>query len=210
MDETIYPHPGHCRRGRRAGARAAPASCRSSSAAGSPQRVKTAVNENVNARVDWRDVGLSFFRDFPNLTLTLDDLTAVGVGPVPGRHPRRGPPPPGGRSTCPACSATSWAAQPDRRPRRRARPAAALAHRARGRHRQLGHHQEDRRGRAAEAGLEADGDQPPALRDHGRRHRLRQPPGQAQGVGPGLRPVALAATSARRRSRSRPRPTPTP
>ncbi|HEV8456385.1 MAG TPA: hypothetical protein VGQ24_15945, partial [Gemmatimonadales bacterium] len=43
------------------------------------QRVKTAVNQNVNARVDWRDVGLSFFRHFPNLTLTLDDLTAVGV-----------------------------------------------------------------------------------------------------------------------------------
>jgi len=43
------------------------------------QQVKTAVNQNVNARVDWRDVGVSFFRHFPNLTLTLDDLTAVGV-----------------------------------------------------------------------------------------------------------------------------------
>lgn len=43
------------------------------------QGVKTAVNQNVNARVDWRDVGLSFFRHFPDLTLTLDDLTAVGV-----------------------------------------------------------------------------------------------------------------------------------
>ena len=42
-------------------------------------RAKTAVNENVKAKVDWRDVGLSFFRDFPNLTLTLDGLTAVGV-----------------------------------------------------------------------------------------------------------------------------------
>jgi hypothetical protein len=42
-------------------------------------RVKAAVNENLNARVDWRDVGLTFFRDFPNLTLTLDSLTAVGV-----------------------------------------------------------------------------------------------------------------------------------
>ena len=42
-------------------------------------RVKTAVNQNVNARVDWRDVGVSFFRHFPDLTLTLDDLTAVGV-----------------------------------------------------------------------------------------------------------------------------------
>ena len=43
------------------------------------ERVKTAVNQNINARVDWRDLGLSFFRNFPNLTLTLDDLTAVGV-----------------------------------------------------------------------------------------------------------------------------------
>jgi uncharacterized protein involved in outer membrane biogenesis len=42
-------------------------------------RVKIAVNQNVNARVDWRDVGLSFFRHFPDLTLTLDDLTTVGV-----------------------------------------------------------------------------------------------------------------------------------
>src|SRR4051794_9889954 len=43
------------------------------------ERVKTAVNQNVNARVDWSHVGLSFFRHFPNLTLTLDDLTTVGV-----------------------------------------------------------------------------------------------------------------------------------
>jgi AsmA-like protein len=43
------------------------------------ERVKTAVNQNINARVDWSDVGLSFFRHFPNLTLTLDGLTAVGV-----------------------------------------------------------------------------------------------------------------------------------
>ncbi len=47
-------------------------------------RVKTAVNENINARVDWRDAGLSFFRNFPNLTLTLDDLTTVGVGKFQG------------------------------------------------------------------------------------------------------------------------------
>jgi len=43
------------------------------------ERVKTAVNQNLNARVDWRDVGVGFFRHFPDLTLTLDDLTAVGV-----------------------------------------------------------------------------------------------------------------------------------
>ncbi|HMA01636.1 MAG TPA: AsmA-like C-terminal region-containing protein [Gemmatimonadaceae bacterium] len=44
------------------------------------QRAKLEVNRNVNARVDWRDVGLSFFRSFPHLTFTLDDLTAVGTG----------------------------------------------------------------------------------------------------------------------------------
>jgi len=43
------------------------------------ERVKTAVNHNINARVDWRDVGVSFFRHFPSLTLSLDSLTAVGV-----------------------------------------------------------------------------------------------------------------------------------
>jgi Uncharacterized protein involved in outer membrane biogenesis len=47
-------------------------------------RVKTAVNQSVNARVDWRDVGLSFFRHFPDLTLSLDDLTAVGVDKFQG------------------------------------------------------------------------------------------------------------------------------
>src|SRR3989442_12405511 len=43
------------------------------------ERAKTAVNQNLNARVDWRDVGVGFFRHFPDLTLTLDDLTAVGM-----------------------------------------------------------------------------------------------------------------------------------
>ncbi len=47
-------------------------------------RVKTEINQSVEAKVDWRDVGLGFFHDFPNLTLTLDDLTAVGVGRFEG------------------------------------------------------------------------------------------------------------------------------
>src|SRR5678815_2984856 len=41
-------------------------------------RVKTEVNRAVNARVDWRDAGLSLFGDFPNLTLRLDDLSIAG------------------------------------------------------------------------------------------------------------------------------------
>ena len=44
------------------------------------QRAKLGVNQNLDARVDWRDAGLSFFRNFPHLTLTLDDLTTVGTG----------------------------------------------------------------------------------------------------------------------------------
>ena len=42
-------------------------------------RVKTQLNRSLNARVDWSDAGLGFFHDFPNLTLTLDDFTLVGV-----------------------------------------------------------------------------------------------------------------------------------
>src|SRR5687768_11456549 len=47
-------------------------------------RVKTAINESVDARVDWSDVSLGFFRDFPNVTLTLDDLSVVGLKPFAG------------------------------------------------------------------------------------------------------------------------------
>ena len=41
-------------------------------------RVKAEVNRAVEARVDWRDAGLSLFGDFPNLTLRLDDLSIAG------------------------------------------------------------------------------------------------------------------------------------
>jgi AsmA-like C-terminal region/AsmA family len=44
------------------------------------ERAKLEANRTLNARIDWRDVGLSFFRDFPNLTLRLDDFSAVGIG----------------------------------------------------------------------------------------------------------------------------------
>jgi hypothetical protein len=47
-------------------------------------RVKTEVNRSLAARVDWRDASLGFFRNFPNLTLALDDLTSVGVGKFEG------------------------------------------------------------------------------------------------------------------------------
>ncbi len=48
------------------------------------RRVKAEVNRTLAARVDWRNAGLGLFRDFPNLTLRLDDLTAVGVGRFEG------------------------------------------------------------------------------------------------------------------------------
>lgn len=48
------------------------------------QRVQQEVNDNVSARVAWRSVGLSFFRHFPNLSLTLDDLSATGIGRFEG------------------------------------------------------------------------------------------------------------------------------
>lgn len=47
-------------------------------------RVKSAVNQSVNARVDWRAAGLGLIRNFPNATLTLDDLTIAGVGRFQG------------------------------------------------------------------------------------------------------------------------------
>ena len=48
------------------------------------QRVKTEVNRSVNARVEWRDAGLTFFRNFPDLTLRLNDLTVAGIGRFQG------------------------------------------------------------------------------------------------------------------------------
>ena len=38
----------------------------------------------VDARVDWSGVGLTFFKNFPNLTLRLDHLTVVGNDPFAG------------------------------------------------------------------------------------------------------------------------------
>src|SRR6476469_4785664 len=47
-------------------------------------KAKEAANRNLNAMVDWRDAGLSFFRHFPNLTLRLDDLTVANTGKFQG------------------------------------------------------------------------------------------------------------------------------
>lgn len=47
-------------------------------------RAKAEIERVVDAQVDWRDAGLTLFRDFPHLSLSLDDLTVVGVGRFEG------------------------------------------------------------------------------------------------------------------------------
>ncbi len=42
------------------------------------QAVKTAVNENVNATVNWTDYGLSLIKSFPEMTISLDSLSVKG------------------------------------------------------------------------------------------------------------------------------------
>ncbi len=42
------------------------------------------LDRTLTARVDWSGVGLTFFRNFPNLTLSIADLTAVGRSPFDG------------------------------------------------------------------------------------------------------------------------------
>ena len=106
-------------------------------------RVKTEVNKSLDAKVDWRSAGLGLFHDFPNLTLTLDDLTAVGVGKFEGdtlasvRHLRVV------LDLFSAVRSAMGSSSPIVVRARRARPPADLAPGPRGRLRQLGHHQED-------------------------------------------------------------------
>ncbi|MGH7551795.1 MAG: AsmA-like C-terminal region-containing protein [Longimicrobiales bacterium] len=45
---------------------------------------KAEIGEAVNAQVDWRDAGLTFLRNFPNLTLRLEDLTVRGMNRFEG------------------------------------------------------------------------------------------------------------------------------
>ena len=48
------------------------------------ERAKLEANKNLEAKVDWRDLGLSFFGNFPNLTVTLNDLAVTGKGKFNG------------------------------------------------------------------------------------------------------------------------------
>lgn len=47
-------------------------------------RVKTELNRTLLAKVDWSSAGLGFFHDFPNLTLTLEHFSIVGIGKFQG------------------------------------------------------------------------------------------------------------------------------
>ena len=47
-------------------------------------RVKVELNRTLLAKVDWSSAGLGFFHDFPNLTLTLDDFSILGIGKFQG------------------------------------------------------------------------------------------------------------------------------
>jgi hypothetical protein len=44
-------------------------------------RLKATIGSSVDARVNWNRVGLSVLRDFPNVTLSLDEPTVVGMKP---------------------------------------------------------------------------------------------------------------------------------
>jgi hypothetical protein len=41
--------------------------------------VKAEINNNINAKVDFKDVNISLFRHFPKLSVGLDDISVVGV-----------------------------------------------------------------------------------------------------------------------------------
>ena len=47
-------------------------------------RLKSELASSVNARLAWGGVGLSVLRDFPNVTLSVDRLSVVGVKPFEG------------------------------------------------------------------------------------------------------------------------------
>lgn len=48
------------------------------------EKVKAEINNNIHAKVDFRDFDLTLFRSFPNLTLTLNGLEVIGMDPFEG------------------------------------------------------------------------------------------------------------------------------
>ena len=43
-------------------------------------KVEQVINESINAKVDFQDYKLSFFRSFPNLAFGLDNVSVTGLG----------------------------------------------------------------------------------------------------------------------------------
>jgi uncharacterized protein involved in outer membrane biogenesis len=43
--------------------------------------IKKAANDNINGKVNWSGVSLSLIRNFPNLRVTIDDLTVDNIAP---------------------------------------------------------------------------------------------------------------------------------
>ena len=48
------------------------------------EKVKTTLNKNVNAKVDFRTVSLNMFNNFPDFSLTVGDLSIVGIDDFAG------------------------------------------------------------------------------------------------------------------------------
>src|SRR5690606_28048727 len=46
--------------------------------------VKTEINKNVNAKVDFGDFSLSIFRDFPNLSFAINNVSVINLKPFEG------------------------------------------------------------------------------------------------------------------------------
>jgi hypothetical protein len=49
-------------------------------------KIKTAINENVNAKVDFSDVDISLFRSFPKISLRINNLSVQGTQEFDGVH----------------------------------------------------------------------------------------------------------------------------
>lgn len=46
--------------------------------------IQQAINEKVNARVEFSDIGLSFFRSFPDASIKIEDLSIIGLNEFKG------------------------------------------------------------------------------------------------------------------------------
>ncbi|NNF34341.1 MAG: hypothetical protein HKN68_09545 [Saprospiraceae bacterium] len=46
--------------------------------------IQQAINEEVNARVEFSDIGLSFFRSFPDASIKIDELSVIGINEFEG------------------------------------------------------------------------------------------------------------------------------